>query len=197
MYFTGRPCKHGHVALRCTANGCCIECSKRIQKQVITKRLLNNPNLYKEQYAKDPERFKRQAAKYRANNPEKVLATSRASMLKRKPLKAAYQMKRQANKLNATPHWLSQEHHEQIKLVYVEAKRTSELAGFKCHVDHIVPLQGKDVCGLHVPWNLRVVSRSYNIAKKNNLDDGVLFPPLMSGRVLTHSSALPWNWSTK
>jgi hypothetical protein len=77
-------------------------------------------------------------------------------------------MKYHASKLNATPEWLTKEHHEQIKLVYAHAKECELLTGDKYHVDHIIPLQGKNVSGLHVPWNLQVLPADINIKKSNS-----------------------------
>lgn len=77
-------------------------------------------------------------------------------------------MKYHASKLNATPNWLTQEHHEQIKLLYAHAKECEMLTGDKYHVDHIVPLQGENVSGLHVPWNLQVLPADINITKSNS-----------------------------
>ena len=193
-YFTGRPCKHGHVDFRCTASGTCIECSKLVQKRNLQKRLELNPNWYKENYAKNPESHKQRAANYRVKNPEKVRESYLSSMRKRKPQKAAAEMARQAKKIQATPPWLTKEDLNQIDAIYVCAKETTNLAGFDCSVDHIVPLRGKDICGLHVPWNLRVVSRSYNSKKHNNLDEAIFFAPSQKGGILVHNSALPWNW---
>lgn len=73
------------------------------------------------------------------------------------------------NKLNATPKWLTKEHHNQIESVYWLAQLQSELTDTKYHVDHIVPLKGKTVCGLHVPWNLQVLEALDNISKGNKI----------------------------
>lgn len=78
--------------------------------------------------------------------------------------------RRRAAKLNAEPPWLTEEHQEQIVQVYALAKECETLTGDKYHVDHIVPLQGKNVCGLHVPWNLQVLPADVNLRKSNKHD---------------------------
>jgi len=193
QYFTGRPCKHGHIAYRCTASGACKICANLSEKKSRKKLFEINPNLYKQRYAKNPERFKKQAQQYRIANKEKVKEINRKSKSNRRAKATAAERERYALKLKAMPKWLSKEDKQKIELFYECAKETSEKAGFNCNVDHIAPLKGKSVCGLHVPWNLRIVSQSYNSIKHNNLDDGILFPSSAKG-VLIHSSALPWNW---
>jgi len=69
--------------------------------------------------------------------------------------------KRRASKLLATPKWLTDFDNEYIKFVYNKA------SFLEMHVDHIVPLQGVNVCGLHVPWNLQLLEPSENIKKSN------------------------------
>jgi hypothetical protein len=186
-YFTGRPCKGGHVAYRCTANGQCVECSKKSQKESRRRKLEKNPNYEKEKYAKNPEKYRAVAAKYRAENLEKARESSRKSMRLRKPQRASWQMLRMARKLQATPKWLSEHELSWIKAHYVAAKEN----GANLAVDHIVPLRGREVCGLHVPWNLCLRTKSDNSKKHNKLTDEAYLPKQFG--ILVSESALPWN----
>lgn len=66
------------------------------------------------------------------------------------------------NLYRAQPAWLTVEHLREIRRIYRRAKKQKNLS-----VDHIVPLSNPLVCGLHVPWNLRVISKEENNAKGN------------------------------
>ena len=65
--------------------------------------------------------------------------------------------KRRAAKLYATPPWLTKEQLLEMENIYIECARITEKTGIPHEVDHIIPLQGKNVCGLHVPWNLQIL----------------------------------------
>lgn len=80
-------------------------------------------------------------------------------------LKALYR----AMKLQATPKWLTKEHKQQIQEIYIESTRLTKETGIKHVVDHIIPLQGRIVSGLHVPWNLQILTFSENSKKSNKL----------------------------
>ena len=69
--------------------------------------------------------------------------------------------KREAAKLQRTPPWLTQQHTDTMKDFYIMA---SDLG---MEVDHIIPLQGKLVSGLHVPWNLQLLTGEDNRRKSN------------------------------
>jgi hypothetical protein len=74
--------------------------------------------------------------------------------------------KRRAAKLKATPVWLNKKMLADIEVKYVEANKKS-CENIKYSVDHIVPLQGKNVCGLHVSWNLQILTIEDNSKKGN------------------------------
>lgn len=77
---------------------------------------------------------------------------------------------RRARKLKATPPWLTKEHRSEIRQIYNRSQEISIKTGILHHVDHIIPLAGLNVCGLHVPWNLQIIEGKENCRKNNKLE---------------------------
>lgn len=100
---------------------------------------------------KHSERFATAQAKYRAENPEKINAWS---------------AKYRANRNEATPSWLTAEHYQEISEYYQVAAMLSTVTDISYHVDHIQPLSKG---GLHVPWNLDVITARENCKKGNRI----------------------------
>src|SRR5690625_1330785 len=84
-----------------------------------------------------------------------------------KAQRCAIQAARNAAKVNATPGWLSVEQKELSASIYADSAMKTAITGVPHEVDHIIPLRGKTVCGLHVPWNLRVIPAYENRIKSN------------------------------
>lgn len=78
--------------------------------------------------------------------------------------------RRRATLLSATPSWLGRSQLEDMRKLYRLSQRLEEQTGVAHQVDHIVPLQSPVVCGLHVPWNLQVITASANASKGNRFD---------------------------
>lgn len=76
--------------------------------------------------------------------------------------------KRQLAEQQAMPSWADE---LAIKRIYQECAEASARTGVKHHVDHIIPVQGQNVCGLHVHWNLRIIPAAANLRKSNRLLD--------------------------
>lgn len=106
-------------------------------------------------------------AYYEQNKDQiKVRVREREARLKveLRPYNAERVMRRNARKLRATPQWASQ---VAINTLYAEAARLTLETGIAHHVDHVVPLQSKLVCGLHVEHNLQILTRPENQSKGN------------------------------
>ena len=176
FYFTGEPCKRGHIAPRKT-KGACVECLKEDwQKANVTRaeyfreynqseRGLEAKRRYYEENretviaraARRPDEAKRRyQQKHKDENPDyyKALTNQRRKRFK-----------------NATPPWLTAEHRKKIREKYLLAAEITKETGVPYVVDHMVPLHGETVCGLHVPWNLKVMTREENLAKSNKFTD--------------------------
>ncbi|MBP6514035.1 MAG: hypothetical protein KA224_02575 [Steroidobacteraceae bacterium] len=197
-YFTGKPCPHGHVAERLVSSMGCIACASRSFKahyHANAEDLRARVKAYRsteefkarrrearraagdeyrakrrKEYAASADRERDRAAAYRAANPEAVREASRRWAQKNRPIKTAAQREREARLLRATPAWADR---EAIKLIYIEAARLTIVEGVRYEVDHVYPLQGKSVCGLHVAENLRPVPAAFNRRKNNKMPEGV------------------------
>ena len=101
------------------------------------------------------------------DNPERYAANQQRFYEMNPGIRCVYTAARNAGKDLRTPKWLTEDDLLHIKCLYqVAAMRTRE-SGYEWHVDHVVPLHGKNVSGLHVPNNLRVIPASENCRKSN------------------------------
>lgn len=116
------------------------------------------------------------AMRKRARSKPEVKAAIRAQQREYRSLNAgAERAKTQMYRLRkerATPPWLSEEQKKAIVAVYELARDCRAVSGQDYHVDHVVPIKGKGVCGLHVPWNLQVLPQDVNDAKGAKFEGG-------------------------
>lgn len=127
---------------------------------------------YKKSYTRrNSDKIKKYNAKYYREHPHSVKDYERLKQWRcDNPEKdRAHSAKRRSAKLNASPNWLNSDQLRWIAWYYKQADLLEKLTGIKYHVDHIHPLQGSTVCGLHVPWNLQVIPASENLRKHNKL----------------------------
>lgn len=111
-----------------------------------------------------------QKKEYRELNRDKVAFQQKSWNDSNRDKKTALEARRRAAKLKATPPWLTDSMLKEINSFYWLAKDLKLINGEPYHVDHIVPLLGKNICGLHVPWNLQVLPADINIKKSNKTE---------------------------
>lgn len=127
-------------------------------------------NVRQKEYRKENKNKTNELAKtYRNKNRDNFLNTLKKyrQSLRGKAVKASLQQKRRASQLNRTPNWLSEDDFWLIQEVYELASLRTKLTGVQWHVDHIVPMQGTIVSGLHCPENLQVIPSIANVSKNN------------------------------
>jgi hypothetical protein len=175
-YFTGEPCKHGHIAPRKT-KGACVECLKvEWEKANVTRaeyfREYNKRDDVKDRKNEWYETNKEQVIQAAATRPPEVLRQYRQVWKDNHKTQVRADTKARRRKhREATPKWLSRQQKSEIRQLYQIAITMTKTTGEQYVVDHIVPLRSEVVCGLHVPWNLRVIPRQENLLKSNKLID--------------------------
>ena len=116
---------------------------------------------------RNKEKIAERSKLYVQQNPEKRQATTKAYRVSHKAEGAETVRRRQAKLLQRTPKWLSVDDIWMMQQAYELAAVRAKLFGFSWHVDHVIPLQGKFVSGLHTPYNLQVIPGVENVRKSN------------------------------
>lgn len=147
----------------------------RSSADILAKKKAENPGLASLMYLKSKGKFTREY--FRQADLKRYWTTGRRELQQayqkdyrklNKDKTAHWTMLRHGRKLRATPKWLSADQIEEIAKFYSHARDCAVISGDKYEVDHIIPLKGKDVCGLHVPWNLQILPADINRRKSNN-----------------------------
>jgi hypothetical protein len=153
-YFTGIPCKHGHIAKRHTQNKTCSVCSS-IKIDEIKKQ--------------NPDKYKMLADAWKQNNKDKLAEYQRTYTKKRPGKRNLLTANYRQAKVERMPEWLNKAHLFEMECVYNYCAALNAI-GLKYHVDHIVPLRGESVSGLHAPWNIQVLQANKNMSKGNRFN---------------------------
>lgn len=134
---------------------------------------VNKTGFFRERWT-SPEKFNGRQVRNRKNNilwaklnPEKRKLKDRRWAKNNLAKANAKKALRRSRKLQRTPPWLNDNQKEEIRNLYKQSQLLSKSTGMAHHVDHIVPLKGETVSGLHVPWNLQILTEKENLQKRN------------------------------
>jgi hypothetical protein len=152
--------------------------SDKLYRETYKEILKERSKVYNKRYRENnPEVVKESQRKFKQNNPDRYYEIKREWGRRNKHYKNALSATRRFAKRNATPVWLDEDHKWMINEIYSLARLRTELTGVLWHVDHIVALKAINndnehiACGLHVPWNLQVITADENLKKSNYYQD--------------------------
>ena len=167
-YYTGKECARGHIALR-NIRAACIECVKEDWK-IDNEKRKEKP---KSEAAKAAgrryyERNKEMVKARASGRPKEAVNGYKKNHKSKNPeyYKALTSVRKRRHR-SATPPWITAEQKLDMRKLYLQAQELTKLTGERYVVDHVVPLINETVCGLHVPWNLRVITQEENLKKSN------------------------------
>ena len=121
----------------------------------------------KNHYQENKEEYIEKAKSWQSENKDKRKQILSKHKRENRAKHTADTAKYRADKDKRTPNWLTEFDHIHIKALYQLAAMRTRESGFPWHVDHIIPLRGRNVSGLHTPTNMRVIPGEENVRKNN------------------------------
>jgi hypothetical protein len=163
VYFTGEPCKNGHLTYRKVVSRNCSLCEKEYKALLYTKNRERIREEQKQYYLENSDHIKAKVKEYKDSNKDLVNERKR---LKRE-IDPAYGRHDRTFYKNAECSWANP---DLLKLAYKTRDERQKLEQTLYNVDHIVPLKHPLVCGLHNEFNLRIITAAENLRKSNKFD---------------------------
>lgn len=154
LYFTGVPCPRGHISPRRTSQADCVQCNNLLYRSAPKPRkYLGRPGVSKvctgcKTDKPLSEYFPQKTGRFGVYGKCRVCYQAKANRLR-------------SRLRQATPAWLSAADRQKMEEIWKQA------AALGMSVDHIVPINGRRVCGLNVPWNLQIIPLVENLKKGN------------------------------
>lgn len=136
------------------ASRCCITCGGSMLGRERKAKYCSINCLWAVQAKRYSAKKVAAAAKWAKENPERHRAHMSANHRRRR---------------RCQPPWLTAEQKQEMFELFLQAKRLTRETGIRYEVDHIHPLNGRGFCGLHVPWNLQILTATENLSKSNKL----------------------------
>ena len=182
-YFTGKACSKGHVAERWTADWTCVVCKSasfaayrrdhqprltNARKAWATRNPEKSSAIERRRYEKSRAAILSRAAKWHREHPERVSVHKKGWKTRHPELTAKDRAHRRAAELLRAPAWADR---NAIRAIYARARRITLQSGIPHHVDHIIPLLGRRVSGLHCASNLQILPSTENLKKGNKFED--------------------------
>lgn len=160
-YYKNKAYRGGHIP-KCKA---CRAVDFQRKKHILSPKRIAR-------YYSNQEKYQEYSRQWYDANKARALASAKNWSTSNRGKSNAIKQKYKAAKKRAAPQWLTEWDIFVMEEYYHKADRLKQLTGKEYHVDHIHPLQGETLCGLHVPWNLQILPARLNIQKSNKLSFG-------------------------
>lgn len=163
--YDGRPCKYNHTGKRYVSSRACVECTAERRASWAEHNLEKVRKIYRRYYSNNREKEVQSSLLWRSKNLDKTREYSKRQYHKNPEYYIQAAVIRQRDLRKRMLNYVAEDFYE----IYNSCRQKTLDTGIPHHVDHIIPLKGRTVCGLHVPNNLQIILAAENLKKHNKV----------------------------
>lgn len=165
------PHKRSHLGVLPRCKPCQAELAREYRRVNKEKVRQYDREFKRKEYQADPDKFRKRKKEEYWSDPDKFRKRNIEFYSKNRELYYNQARLRGKRVKRATPQWLTSEQKKAILAMYALRDKLEKISPVRLNVDHIVPLKGRNVCGLHVPWNLQLLEEGLNKSKSNKPEE--------------------------